>query len=78
MVRSFFFSRRKPSADETVLLMVDGYFSHNKNLDVVDKISEHNVALVSLPPHSTHKLQPLDFGIMKPLKNVIHRQLKRG
>ena len=36
MVRSFC-SLRKPSTDDPVLLIVDGYYSHTKNLDVVDK-----------------------------------------
>jgi len=53
--------------------MVDGYFSHTKNLDVVDKVRGHSVALVSLPPHSAHIMQPLDDGIMKPLKNLMHK-----
>jgi len=51
----------KPSADDPVLLIVDGHFSHTKNLDV-DKVREHSVAIVSLPPHSKHKMQPLDVG----------------
>ena len=50
-----------------VLLIVDGH-SHTKNLDVVDKAREHSVAIVSLPPHSKHKMQPLDVDFMKPLK----------
>jgi hypothetical protein len=53
--------------------MVDGYFSHTKNLYVMDKVGEHSVALVSLPPHSTHIMQPLDVGIMKQLKNIMHK-----
>ena len=51
-----------------VLLTVDGNYSGTKNLDVVDKAREHSVATVSLPPHSKHKMQPLDAGFMKPLK----------
>jgi hypothetical protein len=39
----------------------------------VDKVREHIVALVSLPLLSPHKLQPLDVGIRKPLKNVMHK-----
>jgi len=46
---SIIFSLRKPSADETVLLVVDGYFSHTKNLGVVGKVREYSVALVSFP-----------------------------
>ena len=50
------------------MLVVDVHYSHTKNLDVVAKAREHSVTTVSLPPHSKHKLQPLDVGFMKPLK----------
>jgi hypothetical protein len=46
----------KPSADDPVLLIGDGHYSHARNLDVVEKAREHSVAIVSLPPHSTHKM----------------------
>jgi len=55
-------------ADDPVLLIVDGHYSYTKNLDVADKAREHSVAIVSLPPHSMHKMQPLDVGFMNPLK----------
>jgi hypothetical protein len=57
----------KPSADDPFLLIVDGHNSHTKNLGVADKAREHSVAIVSLPPHSTHKTQSLDAGFLKPL-----------
>ena len=38
----------KPSADDPVLLIVDGHHSHAKNLDVVDNAREHSVSIVSL------------------------------
>jgi len=68
----------KPLADDPVLLIVDGHYSHAKNLDVVDKAREHSVAIVSLPSHSAHRMQPLDVGIMKPLKHIMNKKLKRG
>ena len=49
----------KPSAYDTVLLIVDGHYSNTKTLDVVDKAREHSVAIVSLPLHSKHKMQHL-------------------
>jgi hypothetical protein len=63
-----FFSLRKPSADDPVLLIVDAHYSHAKNLDVVDKAREHNVVIVSLPPYCMHKMQPIYVSLMKPLK----------
>jgi len=60
------------------LLIVDGHYSHTKHLDVVDKAREHSVAIISLPPHSAHKMQPIDVGIMKPLKQFMLKKLKHG
>ena len=62
----------KVSADDPVLLIVGGHYSHTKDLDEVDKAREYSVAVVSLPPHSKHKMQPLDIGFMKSLKHIIH------
>jgi hypothetical protein len=59
------------------LLIVDSHYSNTKNLDVVDKAREHSVAIASLPPHSKHKMQPLDVGFMKSLKYIMHKKLKR-
>jgi hypothetical protein len=67
----------KPSANDPVLLTVDGHYSNTKNLDVEDKAREHSVVTVSLPTHSKHKMQPLDAGFMKSLKHMRHKKLKR-
>ncbi|KAK9686953.1 DDE superfamily endonuclease [Popillia japonica] len=58
----------KPSADDAALLIVDGHRSH-KELDVTTYARENHVHMLSIPPHTTHKLQPLDITFMKPFKN---------
>jgi hypothetical protein len=75
MVRSFC-SLRKPSADDTVFLIVDGHYSYTKYLGQVDKAREHSVAIVSLHPHSTHIMQPLDIGIVKPLTTYCAQEIE--
>ncbi len=47
------------------LLLVDGHSSH-VNLRFVNYCDKHRILLVILPPHSTHRLQPLDVGIFSP------------
>jgi hypothetical protein len=54
----------KPAVHDPVLLIVDGHYSNTKNVDVAGKPREHIVAIASLPPHSTRKMQPLDDGLM--------------
>jgi hypothetical protein len=63
----------KPSTDDPVLLIANGHYLHTKNLDVVDKAREHSVAIVSLLPHSAHKMKPLDVGLMEPLKHITRK-----
>ena len=64
-----FVQRTSPTKESPILLILDGHCSH-KDLAVIDYASKHNVHLLSLPPHSSHKLQPLDRTFMKPFKNA--------
>lgn len=68
-----FLRHTKPSAEDPVLLILDGHLSHTKNLDLILKARENYVTIVCLPPHCTHKLQPLDVSLMYPL-SVYHNQ----
>jgi len=51
--------------NEKVLLILDGHSSHTRNINVVDKARAMNVEMLSLPSHSTHKIQPLDITFFK-------------
>lgn len=51
----------KASKDFPVLLILDGHSTHTKNLEVIDYARESGVSLLCLPPHSSHRLQPLMF-----------------
>ena len=51
------------------LLIVDGHSSH-VNMRFIDYCDQHRIILVILPPHSTHRLQPLDVGIFSPLSKA--------
>jgi hypothetical protein len=37
-------------------------------MDVIELGREDGFSIVCLPPHSSHKMQPLDLAFMKPLK----------
>ncbi|KAK9701606.1 DDE superfamily endonuclease [Popillia japonica] len=66
----------KPREDDPAVLILDGHFSHTRNLDVIKKARENNIAIVCLPPHSTHKLQPLDLTFMAPFKTYYCQQIE--
>jgi hypothetical protein len=48
------------------LLIVDGHSSH-VNYEFVEWADRHRIIILILPPHSTHKLQPLDVGLFGSL-----------
>ena len=50
-----------------ILLIYDGHGSHT-TLDWVTLARENNIILFCLPPHTTHRLQPLDVGCFGPLQ----------
>jgi DDE superfamily endonuclease len=56
------------------LLLVDGHSSH-VNLQFIDYCDTHGILLAILPPHSTHRLQPLDVGIFSPLANAYSTEI---
>jgi cell division septum initiation protein DivIVA len=48
------------------LILLDGHASH-VSIPFVDYCLEHRIILSVFPPHSTHRLQPLDVGLFGPL-----------
>ncbi|KAI9064706.1 DDE-domain-containing protein [Trametes sanguinea] len=57
---------RAGSPDEPILLIFDGHGSHVTK-DMRDLADKYDIHLYCLPPHTTHKLQPLDVGVFGPL-----------
>ncbi|XP_042204018.1 MFS-type transporter clz9-like [Homarus americanus] len=62
-----FIAHTKPSVNDPVLLIMDGHMTHIKNLDVINLARDNYVTIVVLPPHCSHRMQPLDVSFMKPL-----------
>ena len=54
------------------LITLDGHLSH-KTLSAIDYARENGITLLTLPPHCTHKLQPLDRTFFKSLKSNYNR-----
>ena len=60
----------KPTKEETVVLILDSHVTHTKNLAATDMAQEAGVVMVSLPPHTTHRFQPLDGPFSDRLEMV--------
>ena len=62
-----FIKHAKPTAADPVLLIFDGHATHTKNLELIRKARENHVHILVIPPHTSHRLQPLDVSFMGPL-----------
>ena len=67
-----FVAHTKCSKDAPVLLVLDGHKIHTKSLATIEYARDNGIILVSFPPHTPHKLQPLDRGFFKPLKTTFN------
>ncbi|CAH1988413.1 unnamed protein product [Acanthoscelides obtectus] len=71
-----FLEKAKPSAAKPILLILDGHHTHTRNLDVLIKAKDNHVTILCLPPHTTHKLQPLDKTVMGALKTFYNEVVR--
>ncbi|KIJ56081.1 hypothetical protein M422DRAFT_150437, partial [Sphaerobolus stellatus SS14] len=51
-----------------IIFISDEHGSHETNTIRLITIQNH-IKMISLPPHTTHKLQPLDVGVFAPLQH---------
>jgi DDE superfamily endonuclease len=58
------------------LFIVDGHNSH-VNMRFINYYDQNHILLIILPPHLTHRLQPLDVGLFRPLAQYYIQQLDR-
>lgn len=58
-----------------IILFVDGHSSH-ATFETVNFCREKQIILVSLPPNSTHFMQPLDVAFFGPMKAAWQENLK--
>ncbi|XP_049961752.1 uncharacterized protein LOC126481835 [Schistocerca serialis cubense] len=63
----------KSTIDDPVLLILDNHSSH-MSLDIFEFCKKHSIVMVTIPPHTSHKLQPLDVTFFSSLKLVFSRE----
>jgi hypothetical protein len=59
----------RSSPEQPILLILDNHTSHI-SLEATLFCRRNGIHVISLPPHISHKTQPLDVGIYGPLKKV--------
>ncbi|CAK1586780.1 unnamed protein product [Parnassius mnemosyne] len=57
----------QPNADRKHLIIMDNHESHC-SFDALNYAKDNGIVLLTIPPHTSHKLQPLDRTVFGPLK----------
>lgn len=57
----------KPSKERPVLLIMDNHETHI-SIEIIDKARDNGITLLTLPPHTSNHLQPLDLSVFGPFK----------
>ena len=61
------------SVDNKICLIIDNAKCH-LNIHVVEYAENNGIKIVTLPPHTTDKLQPLDVSVFAPFKACLKRE----
>ena len=61
------------SPEHRHLLILDGHGSHTA-IELVEKARSWGIDIVTLPSHTSHRLQPLDVSIFKPFKTHFKKE----
>lgn len=67
----------KPNIENKVLLILDGHTSHTKDLSIIDYAKQNGIIMLSLPSHTSHRLQPLDVSFFGPLKTNFNKACEK-
>ena len=62
------------SKEHKILLILDNHESHI-TLQAVDLAKENGIVMLTLPPHTSHRLQPLDRSVYGPFKKAYNRAM---
>lgn len=68
-----FQSTVKSSQDDPVLLVLDNHVSHC-TLQAYIFCKENGIIVLTIPPHTSHRLQPLDVSFYSSLKSAYHNE----
>lgn len=58
------------SSENRILLLIDNHQSHT-SVESIKLCRDIGITLLSFPPHTTHRLQPLDVAIYGPFKSAL-------
>ncbi|XP_055543037.1 uncharacterized protein LOC129728612 [Wyeomyia smithii] len=59
------------SKENPLLLIVDNHGSH-RSLPAIEFCRDNGIHLLTIPPHCSHRLQPLDVSVFSPFKHAMN------
>lgn len=71
-VMQHFQSHVRATKEKKVVLILDNHESH-VSIAVLNYCKENGIILLTLPPHTSHKTQPLDRTVFKSLKTFYNQ-----
>lgn len=74
-VMTHFIQKTGSSVENPTLLILDNYSSHI-DINIIKKARENGITMLTLPPHTSHKLQPLDVGVFRPFNLYYNEAMK--
>lgn len=69
-----FIQHVKPSKENPVLLLFDNHDSH-LSISLINLAKSNGVVMLTFPPHTSHRLQPLDVSVFGPYKTYYNQTL---
>lgn len=66
----------QPTPERPVLLILDNHYSHI-TIESYELCRKSGITMVSIPPHTSHRLQPLDVAFFGPLKSAYNIECDR-
>lgn len=70
----FLVEKTRPSEQKKLLLLLDNHESH-KFYPALEYATKNHIIFLSFPPHTTHKLQPLDVSVYGPIKKYFEQEI---
>jgi hypothetical protein len=71
-----FVHHTQTSKSNPVLLILDGHKTHTQNIATIEKARQNGVTILCLPPHTSHRMQPLDVSFMGPLTTFYTQEVE--
>ncbi|XP_049796087.1 uncharacterized protein LOC126212719 [Schistocerca nitens] len=66
-VLQHFLKHERPTKENPMLMILGDHESHT-SIAAISYAKENGIILLTLPPHTSRKLQPLDVGVVAPFK----------